>query len=40
VLVEEFLRRVRDFEVDESAAVRLPSNFQWGWNSIPVAVTA
>jgi cytochrome P450 len=38
ILVEEFLRRVPDFEVQEADAVRLPSFFQWGWNELPVTV--
>jgi cytochrome P450 len=38
VLVEEFLRKVRDFEVDEENAVRYPSTFQWGWNELPITV--
>lgn len=38
ILVEEFLRRVPDFEVDEGHAVRRPSSFQWGWNEIPIRV--
>jgi cytochrome P450 len=38
ILVEEFLRRVPEFRVDEARAVRRPSSFQWGWNEIPVLV--
>lgn len=38
VLVEEFLSRFPDYRVVESAATRLPSSFQWGWNSVPVEV--
>jgi cytochrome P450 len=38
ILVEEFLRRVPDFEVDEAEAHRVPSYFQWGWNELPVTV--
>lgn len=38
VLVQEWLRRVPDFEVKGQAATRLPSSFQWGWNQIPVEV--
>ncbi|MBX7454107.1 cytochrome P450 [Mycolicibacterium sp. 3033] len=37
-LVTEWLRRVTDFAVDETAAARPPSSFQWGWNSLPVEV--
>lgn len=38
VLVEEFLTRVKSFEFDLSSAVRRPSSFQWGWNTLPVIV--
>jgi cytochrome P450 len=38
ILVTEFLRKVPRFQVDESAAVRPPSNFQWGWSRLPVHV--
>lgn len=38
VLVEEWLRRVREYRIIEDGATRLPSSFQWGWNSIPVEV--
>jgi cytochrome P450 len=38
ILVEEFLRRVEDYRFDLENAVRLPSSFQWGWNSLPVIV--
>lgn len=38
VLVGEFLRRVRSFSFDMEHAVRLPSSFQWGWNTLPVVV--
>jgi cytochrome P450 len=38
ILVEEFLRRVPEFEIDEADAVRWPSYFQWGWNELPVTV--
>ncbi|WAJ47515.1 cytochrome P450 [Mycobacterium sp. Aquia_216] len=38
VLVQEWLRRVPDFEIKSQAATRLPSSFQWGWNQIPVEV--
>jgi cytochrome P450 len=37
-LVECFLRRVDDFSFDMEDAKRLPSSFQWGWNSLPVIV--
>lgn len=40
VLVEEFLKRVRSYSFDMSAAVRLPSSFQWGWNKLPVIIEA
>ena len=38
VLVEEFLRHVPEFEVIEAEALRRPSNFQWGWNQLPIKV--
>jgi cytochrome P450 len=38
VLVQEWLRRVPDYEIQGDAATRLPSSFQWGWNNIPVEV--
>jgi cytochrome P450 len=40
ILLEEFLRRVADYEIDEAAAVRLPSSFQWGYNLLPVIIKA
>ena len=39
-MVTEWLKRVRDFDVDIAAASRPPSSFQWGWNSLPVEVHA
>ena len=36
LLVETFLRRVGSYSFDMDKAVRLPSSFQWGWNSLPV----
>ncbi|MCV7350103.1 cytochrome P450 [Mycobacterium parmense] len=38
VMLQEWLRRVPDFAVRGDAATRLPSSFQWGWNTIPVEV--
>ena len=38
VLLAEWLRRVGDYAVQSAAATRLPSSFQWGWNTIPVEV--
>lgn len=38
IMIQEFLRRVPDYRIDESAASRPPSSFQWGWNTIPVEV--
>jgi cytochrome P450 len=40
VLLEEFLRRVTDFEIDLNAAVRHPSSFQWGYNELPVVINS
>jgi cytochrome P450 len=38
VLLQEWLRRVPDYTIQNEAATRLPSSFQWGWNKIPVEV--
>ncbi|MCV7216365.1 cytochrome P450 [Mycobacterium crocinum] len=38
VMLQEWLRRVRDYRIDEQHALRPPSSFQWGWNNIPVQV--
>ena len=38
VLLQEWLRRVPDYRIDEAAARRPPSSFQWGWNAVPVEV--
>ena len=38
IMIQEFLRRVPDYQIDEAAASRPPSSFQWGWNNIPVEV--
>jgi len=38
ILVEEFLASVDRFEFDMGSAVRRPSSFQWGWNTLPVVV--
>jgi len=38
VLLQEWLRRVPDYRIDEAAARRPPSSFQWGWNTIAVEV--
>jgi cytochrome P450 len=40
IMLEEFLSRVADFQVDVANAQRRPSSFQWGYNRMPVAVTA
>ncbi len=37
-LVRSFLERVDHYAFDLAAAVRRPSSFQWGWNSLPVVV--
>jgi cytochrome P450 len=36
IMVEEFLRRVPDFEVIEERVVRRPSSFQWSFNELPI----
>lgn len=38
ILITEFLKRVPSFSFDMSKSVRLPSSFQWGWNSLTVVV--
>lgn len=38
VMVEEFLKRVGHFHFDMEKAVRYPSSFQWGWNTLPVVI--
>lgn len=38
VMVQEWLRRAPEFEIQSDAATRHPSSFQWGWNNIPVEV--
>jgi cytochrome P450 len=38
VLVDSFLRRVPAYSFEMERAVRLPSSFQWGWNSLPVII--
>lgn len=38
ILVGTFLRRAGDYSFDMEEAVRLPSSFQWGWNSLPVMI--
>jgi cytochrome P450 len=37
-LVRTFLERVQDYSFDLDAAIRRPSSFQWGWNSLPVVI--
>lgn len=38
IMVTEWLKRVGDYRIDEQAARRAPSSFQWGWNNVPVEV--
>ncbi|MCT7659346.1 cytochrome P450 [Mycobacterium deserti] len=38
VMVTEWLKRVPEWHIDGDAALRPPSSFQWGWNSVPVEV--
>lgn len=38
VLLQEWLRRVPEYRIDDAAARRPPSSFQWGWNNIGVNV--
>ena len=39
LLLEQWLRRVDDYEVLEENAQRPPSSFQWGWTHVPVRVS-
>lgn len=39
LMLEEFLGRVDDYEIDLNQAVRRPSSFQWGYNRMPVTIT-
>jgi cytochrome P450 len=38
IMVTEWLKRVDDWRIDDGAASRPPSSFQWGWNCVPVEV--
>lgn len=38
VLLQEFLKRVQEFTVDEPRVVRFPSSFQWSYNELPIFV--
>lgn len=38
VLTHEFLKRVKRFDFDMDRSTRLPSSFQWGWNSLFVRI--
>ena len=38
IMVTEWLKRVPGFRVEDDAASRPPSSFQWGWNNIPVEI--
>ncbi|MGV9800713.1 cytochrome P450 [Mycobacterium sp. NPDC003449] len=38
IMIQEWLKRVPEYHIDEDAASRPPSSFQWGWNNIPVQV--
>jgi cytochrome P450 len=38
IMLEEFLGRVTDYEIDLENAVRLPSSFQWGYNVMPAVI--
>jgi len=38
IMVTEWLKRVGEWRIDGDSALRPPSSFQWGWNSIPVQV--
>ena len=38
ILTAEFLKRVPSFSFDMDKSIRLPSSFQWGWNSLTVNI--
>jgi cytochrome P450 len=38
LLLEELLARVSRYSIDVDAAVRPPSDFQWGWTQVPFVV--
>ncbi|MGV0742160.1 cytochrome P450 [Mycolicibacterium sp. XJ870] len=38
IMIQEWLKRVPHYHIDDAAASRPPSSFQWGWNNIPVEV--
>ncbi len=38
IMIQEFLKRVPSFSFDMDKSVRLPSSFQWGWNSLQVVI--
>ncbi|WP_405182615.1 cytochrome P450 [Nocardia sp. NBC_01377] len=40
VIVQEFLSRVGEYQIDTTGAVRSPSSFQWGYSHLPVEVGA
>jgi cytochrome P450 len=40
VLIDELLRRIPAYEIDEANAVRPPSDFQVGFTSMPLIVTS
>jgi cytochrome P450 len=40
IILEEFLSRVGEYEIDADEAVRKPSSFQWGYSHLPVIVRA
>jgi cytochrome P450 len=38
IILDEFLSRVTDYEIDADEAVRPPSSFQWGYAHLPVVI--
>jgi len=38
IIVEEFLSRVSEYEIDADESVRDPSSFQWGFSQLPVVI--
>jgi len=38
IMIEELLARIPDYEIDESQARRVASDFQLGWMEVPLVV--
>ncbi|GAB92336.1 cytochrome P450 [Gordonia rhizosphera] len=40
IILEEFLARVDDYDIDVDRAVRLPATFQWGYSQMPIVINS